>query len=82
MTEQSKCPEGHCYLGTLSPGDYGFFNGNEVFLLESAFPNYIKDNQRQDDVWIFSFCPKCGKQVDRKKVAEKLGVNLEDLNGN
>jgi hypothetical protein len=75
---QAKCAKGDCYVGTVSSVHMGFFNDNDVFLPESRFVAMIKEHQRQGEVWIFNFCPKCGTQINRQKIAEKLGINLDD----
>jgi hypothetical protein len=56
-------------------GDSGFFNRLDVFHQEAEFPSRVRDNKLS--VWLFNFCPMCGRPVDRQSVADRLGLSLD-----
>jgi len=75
------CEEKHCFFGYIFDyGDSTFFNGHDVYHEDSELAEKIKTHDL--GVWVFGFCPKCGKPIDRQAVAEKLGINLEKCDGN
>lgn len=60
------CEEGRCRVG------YDYDVGE--FILES----YLEETYQKRLIVAFHFCPTCGKQVDRDKVAEAYGLTVAD----
>lgn len=74
---QAKCSGMRCSIGFVHDyGDSGIINGHDVFDPDSVMPERIRNNKLS--VWVFSFCPSCGYPIDKRKVADELGVSLAD----